>query len=483
MPVTAWRNAWRRGIRTLLCGVLVLLPLAAAAREDVTFILARDSPGHAFFSSAADYYRRHPQQAGHLVTTARSLAEVREFLARSPLRGAQPWGRVRLVAHGSQWEGLRVPLFAGGAIASWRELRQVLERDEFPPLPPQLLDRGSLLEIESCGLGRRPDRLRQFSRLLAGDGRVPVRAGRNYVWFGRQEDAAGASESWRRELPYSARVLPGSPPLDAPLREDLRRQWQREHGARSPLQFVTVPVLVDVPADSVAGSAALTADAVTALRDQGLRAAQLHWQREGTRLRGRGLIVAAAPAAALPEALLLPEPAPSAHRQEQLEQEDADHHEGQRHLDQGAEQQPQPGTQADMRGAAQGAAGDQFTGQGADEGAQDQSRQAEEETREGADGGTDQGPAAGADTLGPEQAGDHIGGDGQGADHTEYAQGDGPDMDEIVRPGRDHHAGEHQRDAGQGRQHRAQQADHDQYGGEQVQRNRHGADSWAAGRC
>ncbi|WP_257388114.1 hypothetical protein, partial [Tahibacter caeni] len=82
--------------RRIACGLLALLSGAAFARTDVTFVLADDNPGHAFFAAARDYYAARPAEAGVLVTAARSLADAREFLRRSPLRGAEPWGRVRL---------------------------------------------------------------------------------------------------------------------------------------------------------------------------------------------------------------------------------------------------------------------------------------------------------------------------------------------------------------------------------------------------
>lgn len=264
---------------------------AFAARTDVTFILADDNPGHAFFAAARDYYAARPAEAGVLVTTARSLADVREFLRRSPLRGAQPWGRVRLVAHGSQWQGLRVPVFAGGELASLQTVERTLARDEFPPLPADVLDRDSRLVVDSCGLARRPRWLRRLSELFAGATPVPVEASAGYVWFRRLRDADGELRSRREELPYRAVVLAGAQSLDESTRTQLRRSWP----AGSAVEFVAVPVRIDVPAPAadVSGPSA-SPEALAAVRNYGLRQAQLQWRREAGRLRGTALIVVAA---------------------------------------------------------------------------------------------------------------------------------------------------------------------------------------------
>jgi hypothetical protein len=343
-----------RDFRAGLTWLMFFMVMPAFARENVTFILSQDAPGRAFFSAARDYYAARPGEAGHLVTTARSLADVREFLARSPLRGNEPWGRVRLVAHGSQWEGLRVPLFPGGVLASWLHLQLTVDSDEFPPLGPELLDHSSVLDIESCGLGRRFAQLINFSELLAGDNRMRIHASKHYVWFGRRKNAAGGMESWRRELPYSARVVPGSPQLDEPFRASLGQQWRREHrveGDPQELQFVAVPVRIELPARASLDISLETPQARAVLRAQGIDRSRLRWHLDGERVVGQGLIVVVAPEPPALETLLSSTTPDSAHRQKQLEQKDADHHEGQRHLDQGAEQQAQPGTQADMGGA------------------------------------------------------------------------------------------------------------------------------------
>lgn len=285
-----------RALRILCATAVLLFSPAAGARENVTFLLADDNPGHAFFSAARDYYAARAGEAGTLVTTARSLADVREFLQRSPLRGAAPWGTVRLVAHGSQWQGLRVPVFARGELAGVQVLERVLERREFPQLDTRVLDRESRLVLESCGLGRRAVWLRLFGRLFTADARTPVEANAGYVRFRGLRDASDQLRTVREELPYRATVLAGTAQLDEATRERLRGEWPATQAAA--LEFIAVPLRIDVPAavpDDAWGRPAPSREAREALRNYGLRWSQLAWRAEHGRLRGEALIVVAAP--------------------------------------------------------------------------------------------------------------------------------------------------------------------------------------------
>lgn len=285
-----------RALRVICAAAALLFSPVAGARENVTFLLADDNPGHAFFAAARDYYAARADETGTLVTSARSLADVREFLQRSPLRGAAPWGTVRLVAHGSQWQGLRVPVFARGELAGVQVLERVLAQREFPLLDASVLDHDSRLVVESCGLGQRTAWLRLFGRLFTADARTPVEANPGYVRFRRLRDASGDMQAVREELPYRATVLAGRVQLDEATRAKLRREWPSTQATS--LQFIAVPLRIDVPAtglDDAWGRPVPSREAREALRNYGLRWSQLAWRTEHGRLRGEALIVVAAP--------------------------------------------------------------------------------------------------------------------------------------------------------------------------------------------
>jgi len=268
-----------------------------AATGTVVFVLDRDAPGaRPYYALAEAYYRQSAPEAA-MVTTARSLAEVREYLVRR--RGAMPWSHVVLVTHGSPWAGMSVPVHAGGEPASLQELREAAVDGAFPPVPAGTLAAQARITLESCALGRRQDVVDAFVRLVAGDDTVPtVDAARGFVAF--HQDAGGRVE--RRVMDAELAVLPAR---GSQLPAERVAQLGRELGAAlAAVSVQTHPVRVRVdyadapPAAANAARLARNDERVRAqLEEIGLRADELHWRLErdgaGHRIFGEGLVVVA----------------------------------------------------------------------------------------------------------------------------------------------------------------------------------------------
>jgi hypothetical protein len=231
-----------------------------------------------------------------VVTTAGSLADMREYLVRN--RGASPWTHVVLVTHGSPWTGLRAPVYNGGDKAGFAAIRAAADGGEFPPLPPGTLAPAARFTLESCGMGRRPDFLAALARLLAGTDAAPVvEAAQGYVAFKLAPDGTAS----RRELAAEFVVLPAR---DAVLPAALVDARANALGAPlGAFDFETHPVRVRVdypdtpmPAPS---QAARIARGDPQVRDQldaiGVRLADLQWRVEregrGYRLWGEGVVL------------------------------------------------------------------------------------------------------------------------------------------------------------------------------------------------
>jgi hypothetical protein len=178
---------------------------AADGRPDIVFLFGNDAEGAGFFAAARSYYRDTDPTA-KVIARARSLEQVREELSHRA--GDHPWGQIILVAHGTQWTGLAVPLFTDSGPATLSSIRKARLDGEFPPLPTTAIDDDTMFVVESCGLGRRPDYIHELAALFTGgDGaHAQISASRNLVWFGL-DSASNASE--RRELEYSATILSG----------------------------------------------------------------------------------------------------------------------------------------------------------------------------------------------------------------------------------------------------------------------------------
>lgn len=291
-------------MQTGIVGTLFLLAFSPTLmadpveRADAVFVLGSDgSRTNAFFSSATAYYSARLEREDLLVTTARSWAEVRELLVRSPQRGANPWGRVVIVAHGSQWTGLTVPVFPDGSPPRASELATLIDTQAFPPLPAGVLDADSQLLLETCGLGRRPDLLDLHARLLVGDDArgMKVSASTGLVEFSSVSKDGHVSSTERFEHAYKvevhksrhldAQVADSGETVDPGGKHDITRSgWSR------------IPVHLAMSLDDERcqiRSAARLAHAgpvQTALHDHGLKSAQLHWTLEPTVLGGCRLI-------------------------------------------------------------------------------------------------------------------------------------------------------------------------------------------------
>jgi len=242
--------------RVLLIAFALLLPCLAGeacaqevhaddARAHVVFLLGTDTGSAGFFTAAQAYFRATDAHA-EIVGDVHSLAQLREELRRRA--GAHPWGRIVLVAHGTQWTGLITPIFAHGTAATLSALQQAHASGEFPPLPGDAIDANTELVVESCGLGRRADYLRALATLLAGDNDLPqVTASRNLVWFGT--DAISGVPA-RRELPYQARVVRGSVAASAaePIGRELRVALAEQAIPEGDMSTLVLPVRVHIAA-------------------------------------------------------------------------------------------------------------------------------------------------------------------------------------------------------------------------------------------
>lgn len=267
--------------RLLACILLTLFAGAATAadeRVDAVFVLGTDArPDDRFFAAATQYFAERRRPDDLLVTTARTWSEVREMLARSPQRGPQPWGRVVIVAHGSQWTGLAVPVFAREPAPRTSGLDALIASQVFPALPDDVFDARSILMLESCGIGRRPDLLQRYAMLLGGPDAPAATASSGLVEFIAPQGDADAPAR-RIEHDYQTAVL------RAPSRADTRDE--AANGAHA--GWTRIPVSLAVPMNDARcdvrqpARLARAKPVQAALHDHGLRLEQLRWSLSPT---------------------------------------------------------------------------------------------------------------------------------------------------------------------------------------------------------
>jgi len=288
-------SAARLAIATALLAFVAPAVSGRAFARDVVFILGEDLPGKAaLFAPAEAYYRAKDGAAATLlVTGARSLQDVREILQ---FNGEGRWNSVTLVMHGSPWEGAEVGLYADGERAVLEAVRRAAQSGAFPPVSDDRIDAFTVLHLESCGLGRRPDYLDALARLFGGDdGQRPrVVASSHFVAFARTGGEFEAGVHHRFELPMISRVLPVAiERLDAARLERQAAAMRRALGDAWPgaeiaprLKPSPIRVQADVAAVRIAGRSPAQLAAVDAgvrgtLRAYGLDHRALHWRWDG----------------------------------------------------------------------------------------------------------------------------------------------------------------------------------------------------------
>lgn len=171
--------------------------LTDTTRESITFILGEDTKAeNQFYTHAVFYYHTAAdERTDYIISTARSLLEVRDYLEQHPPRNHQPWGVVNLVVHSNEWSGLSIPIQSDGARTTATLLADAIKTGQFQPLPNSLVDARTDIRIQGCALGRDLPFLELLSRAFGGDdpdGQRPlVRSSKYFLSFYAVQDEQG----------------------------------------------------------------------------------------------------------------------------------------------------------------------------------------------------------------------------------------------------------------------------------------------------
>jgi hypothetical protein len=125
-------------------------------RNQITFIMGTDKAGseNPFYQSATEYYQLHPDhRESQVVTSCRSLVEVRDYLANTETDNCLPWGIVNIVVHGNQWSGIRTPVYKSGPRTTSGAILTAIREKVFLPLPEDKADGQTIIKVQACALG------------------------------------------------------------------------------------------------------------------------------------------------------------------------------------------------------------------------------------------------------------------------------------------------------------------------------------------
>jgi len=201
-------------------------------RESITFILGEDhNRKNPYYTEAADYYRMNKKdRTEYLVTTCRSLLEVRDYLEKNPPSNHLPWGLINLVAHGSEWLGINVPVIPGSKGATTERLMEYILNDKFKPLPDSLADDSTLIFIHGCGVGKNRRLLAVVAEAFGGKTNKPVARASKLFEFYISSRSNGRPIECQRFLTQSWYFFypTGYKPSDSIINQKLRHRYPAE---------------------------------------------------------------------------------------------------------------------------------------------------------------------------------------------------------------------------------------------------------------
>jgi hypothetical protein len=136
----------------------------------------------------------------YLISSCRSLLEVRNYLEEHTPCNGMPWGLINLVSHGNQWVGMSVKVTPDSRRTTAHRLLQSVNEGTFRPLPDDVVDEDSEIFLHGCGLGNNSQLLEAFAVAFGGSERRPlVTASRYFEYYSSIRD--------HRDLVNSQRYL------------------------------------------------------------------------------------------------------------------------------------------------------------------------------------------------------------------------------------------------------------------------------------
>lgn len=144
-------------------------------RESITFILGEDkNTVNPYYAEATRYFSsNNDEHTTYLVTSCRSISEVRQYLVEHAPVNKLPWGRINLVSHGDQWLGLSVKVTPETRRSTQERLEEYLQSPTFSPLPDNLIDFDTEIAVRACGIGNNPEWVETLASVFRSEHAIP----------------------------------------------------------------------------------------------------------------------------------------------------------------------------------------------------------------------------------------------------------------------------------------------------------------------
>ena len=211
------------GVDATLCSTQV-----SSEQMSIAFILGEDKEtDNPYYSEATRYYSTNAHdKADVVVTSCRSLWEVKEHLKTNRPNGGNAWGTIHLVSHGNQWSGLSVKVTPDSKRATTKRILEHTQSAAFELLDYTTIDCDTKIVLHGCGVGNDSDLVDAVHLFFSfKDGKPRVFAPKLFEYYTCAE-SRGSTQSER----YLAHSWLVSYPMDkkpaiAALTNELREKY------------------------------------------------------------------------------------------------------------------------------------------------------------------------------------------------------------------------------------------------------------------
>jgi len=238
------------------------------SRLSVAFILGDDKEvDNPYYHEAMRYYTTNPEgKTDVIVTTCRSLTEVKAYLKKNVPGNGIPWGTIHLVSHGNQWTGLSVKVTPDSKRATPERIVTHMQSSSFELLDQSLVDAETKIFLHGCGVGNNRDLVHAVGAFFRSKDEQPmVYASKLFEYYA----SAGSEKNLQSEhylaqswfINYRMDFKPSVSLLTNELREkypEARVDWQSALSREQPRWIgdvyhytFEVPVKWIIPVDTV----------------------------------------------------------------------------------------------------------------------------------------------------------------------------------------------------------------------------------------
>ncbi len=152
--------------------IVINQPSSFILRENITFILGEDRDvNNPYYTHAMAYYQLDGEDGTeHVISSCRSLLEVRNYLQNHPPVNGKAWGLINLVSHGNQWLGLSARVTPESGRATVETIDQEICEGHFPALPDSFIDKYTTIAIHGCGIGKNQHLVNKIGKAFSRGG-------------------------------------------------------------------------------------------------------------------------------------------------------------------------------------------------------------------------------------------------------------------------------------------------------------------------